>query len=172
MTDAIWALKEKEKGWSVNLPYIDALWRVRGTLALDPLLPSAQVFARLDDLFQTTGTSFHVSQTHLLFTKKAPSAQDKMSIYDRGELQIVEREAGRCLAYDLHSNTLIFCLAMPLFFAALSWLIKDSQTAALVFTGLFAALYIIGRILEPKLIRAAFSQRLTSDTSVMDAEAA
>jgi hypothetical protein len=39
---------------------------------------------------------------------------------------------------------------------------KASPTAAYVFAGIFAALYVIGRILEDRLIRTVFRKALLS----------
>jgi len=199
----------------VNLGYIDWIWCVRGSLALAPRQSIAEAFDRLDPLFQQTGTSHERTENTLTFRKKDQAAQDKMSVFDGGVLQIEAGEAGPVLRYQLTSRILLFCFLAPLLFLGISQLTvavgkfqkppiekpdkgkkisdvpmhsldkalgapavekkdkkakdKDKEekrkkkyapTTAYVFAGIFAALYIIGRILEDFLIKAQFRKRL------------
>ncbi|MET0249745.1 MAG: hypothetical protein ABW164_08445, partial [Sphingobium sp.] len=192
---------------------IDWIWNVSGSLALRPGLSEDEVFGRLDPLFQTTGTR-HARQGYMLtFEKKDQAAQDKMSVFDAGVLQIKRSAAGLVLHYRLKSRALLYCFLAPLLFLAFAQATvmigayekekaaatktvkkkkkkdvvlpqhpidsflgapapekpksekekeknKDddapSPTAAYVFAGLFAALYIVGRILEDRLIKSLF----------------
>lgn len=198
---------------------IDWIWTVRGELPLPAGQSAAQAFARLEPYFREPGTSFDQAQGSLSFTKKDPLAQDKMSIYDVGELRVEERTEGGILRYWMTSKSLLFCFLAPLLFVAFGQIIvgvgmlvgpdtehaekkkkaekekvrelhwidqmlgapapekpkedkKDkkkeeggknrySPTSAYVFAGLFALLYVIGRILEDWLIRRRFLRSLS-----------
>lgn len=147
----------------MNVPFIDRIWRVRGALALDFRQSPAEAFSRLDHLFRTTGTSYRVDDDTLTFTKKDPIAQDKMATFNRGTLRVVEEEGGAQVLYDLSSPTLQFCFVLPFLFLGIAWLLKESRNPAFVFAGIFATLYVVGRILEPWLIRSVFRKNLAAD---------
>jgi hypothetical protein len=190
----------------VSLRLIDWIWRVRDSLALAPGQSSEDAFARLDPLFRQVGTSYERTNDTLIFSKKNQPAQDKMSVFDRGVLQIEKGVDGSVLRYDLTSKTLLFCfLASPLFLgiAQLTVVIshfekpapheekkhadppmnpidkflgapepdkskkpdsdedkKLSPKAAYIFSGIFAFLYVVGRILEDRLMKARFRKSL------------
>ncbi|WP_103094023.1 hypothetical protein [Novosphingobium guangzhouense] len=147
----------------MNVPFIDRIWRVRGSLALGFRQSPADAFARLDQLFQTSGTSYQIDDDTLTFTKKDPIAQDKMATFNRGTLRVVDDTDGGLLLYDLSSPTLQFCFALPFLFLGIAWLLKESRNPAFVFAGIFATLYVVGRILEPWLIRSVFRKNLGPD---------
>ncbi len=198
---------------------IDWIWTVRGELPLPAGQSADEAFARLDPFFREPGTSFDQAGRSLSFTKQDPLAQDKMSIYDRGELRVESQPGGGVLRYWMTSKSLLFCFLAPLMFIAFGQIIvgvgmltkpdteqadkkkkdekekvrelhwidqmlgapapekpkkdkkdekkedggKDrfSPTSAYVFAGLFALLYVIGRILEDRLIRRRFLRSLT-----------
>lgn len=198
---------------------IDWIWTVRGELALPQGQSADEAFARLEPYFREPGTSFDQTEGTLTFTKKDPLAQDRMSIYDAGELRVEARKDGGILRYWMTSRSLLFCFLAPLLFIAfgqlnvavgilskpdteqadkkkkdekdkvreLHWIDqmlgapapekpkkdekdkkkeeggKDrfSPTSAYVFAGLFALLYVIGRILEDRLIRRRFLRSLS-----------
>lgn len=200
---------------------IDWIWTVRGELPLPAGQSADEAFARLEPFFREPGTSFDQSAGSLSFTKKDPLAQDKMSIYDAGELRVEDTGSGGVLRYWMTSRSLLFCFLAPLLFVAFGQIIvgvgmltkpdteqadkkkkdekdkdkvrelhwidqmlgapapekpkkdekdkkkedgsKDrfSPTSAYVFAGLFALLYVIGRILEDRLIRRRFLRSLT-----------
>jgi hypothetical protein len=190
----------------VNLRFIDWIWHVRDSLALAPGQTSEDAFARLDPLFRQTGTSYQRTDNTLTFRKKNAAAQDKMSVFDGGSLQIDKTVGGFVLRYHLTSRALLFCfLASPLFLgiAQLTIVIshiekptphedkkhpdvpmnpidkllgapepdkskkddadddkKLSPTAAYIFSGIFAALYVFGRVLEDRLMKARFKKSL------------
>ncbi len=204
----------------MNLRFIDWIWHVRGSLALAPGLSSDEAFARLDPLFRQTGTSHERASDTLTFRKKDPAAQDKMSIFDRGVLQIERGVTGPVLHYHLISRALLFCFLAPLLFLGFAQLNitlgelhkpppeaagkksanaskeakkknvelpqnpidkalgapapekpkkdgksekdddKFSPTPAYVFAAIFAALYVVGRILEAILIKALVRKSL------------
>jgi len=188
------------------LRVIDWIWHVRGRLALAPGQSNEETFDRLDPLFRQAGTSYERTNDTLIFSKKNQAAQDKMSVFDGGALQIDKSGGGRVLRYHLTSRILLFCfLASPLFLgiAQLTVFIstfekpapheekkhvdrplnpidkalgapepdhskkdhpeddrKLSPKAAYIFSGIFAVLYVVGRILEDRLIKARFRESL------------
>jgi len=175
-------------------------------VALAPGQSSEEAFDRLDPLFRQTGTSYQRTNDTLIFRKKNAAAQDKMSVFDGGALQIDENVAGSVLRYHLTSKALLFCfLASPMFLgiAQLTVVIshfekstpheekkpadrpmnpidkalgapapdhskkdhpdddkKLSPRAAYIFSGIFAFLYVVGRILEDRLIKTRFKKSL------------
>lgn len=198
--------------------FIDWIWHIKGSLALAPAQSSADAFDRLDPLFRQTGTSFERKGDTLVFRKKNQHAQDQMSVFDAGVLQIEKGPDGPVLRYHLTSRTLLLCFLAPLLFLGFAQLTialgklekpateaadqsekdsedpaekyanvpmnpidkflgapapekdaadedkeedkKPSPTPAYVFAGIFAALYLIGRILEDRLIKARLKMRL------------
>ena len=209
----------------MNARFIDWIWHVRGSLPLAPEQSSDDVFARLAPLFQQTGTSHERTNNTLIFRKKNQFAQDKMSVFDGGVLQVEDGAAGSFLRYHLTSRALLFCFLAPLLFLGFAQLTiaigkfqktstektadksgnsssiakkpatkkaeapmnpidkalgapapdkkkegagkaegagkkKPSPTYAYVFAGIFASLYVIGRILEDRLVRALFKKPL------------
>jgi hypothetical protein len=190
----------------VNLRFIDWIWHVRDSLALAPGQSSEDAFDRLDPLFRQAGTSYRRTNDTLIFRKKNQAAQDKMSIFDSGSLQIDTSVGGSVLRYHLTSRALLFCfLASPLFLgiAQVTVLIshfekptpdeekkhadrpmnpidkflgapepdtskkddadddkKLSPKAGYIFSGIFAVLYVVGRILEDRLIKVRFKKSL------------
>ncbi len=208
----------------MDLRFIDWIWHVRGSLALAPGQSSDDAFDRLAPLFRQTGTSHERTNDTLTFRKKDQAAQDKMSVFDGGALQIERGVAGPVLRYHLISRALLFCFLAPLLFLAIAQFTvvmakfqkpeteaagksgkatdaqkkpdaedvdvpmnpidkalgapapekpgkkdkdkaggrdkKPSPTPAYVFAGIFAALYVIGRILEDRLVKSLFKKRL------------
>jgi GH24 family phage-related lysozyme (muramidase) len=216
----------------VNLPYIDRIWRVRDELALDPPQSAAEVFGKLDPLFQSTLTTKRVDGDTLNYSNSNPAAQDKLATFNKGTLRVV---GGSKLSYDLTSPALLACFLAPLLFLGFALLTigigqyeksaeahmtvaekkaagakKKKQEAedakppkplnpidaflgapapespkkkaeetkkkekekkededkgpspkpAYVFAGMFAFLYVVGRILEPWLIKRQFRLHL------------
>ena len=201
----------------MTLRFIDWIWHIRGSLALAPE-QSSQAFGRLVPLFGQIGTSHDCTKDTLTFRKRGPAAQDKMSIFDGGILQIEKGAAGPVLHYHLTSRALLFCFLAPLLFLVFAQLTiiigkaenpsteaagksgkvsdatknpkkkdvklpqnpidkamgapapekpkkedkKPSPTSAYVFAALFAALWLVGRILEDRLVKALFKKSLLS----------
>ena len=113
-----------------------------------------------------------------------------MSVFDAGVLRIENGMAGAVLHYHLISRALLLCfLALPQnsidkFLGAPAPeqpkdakdkkdakdakggkdkeddTKKPSPTPAYVFAGIFAALYLVGRVLEDKLVQRLFRKRL------------
>jgi hypothetical protein len=106
----------------VNLRFIDWIWHVRGSLALAPGQSSDNAFNRLDSLFRQSGTSHERTNDTLIFRKKDQAAQDKMSVFDGGVLQIERGAAGSVLRYHLTSRALLFCFLAPLLFLGIAQL--------------------------------------------------
>lgn len=192
----------------MNLRFIDWIWNIRGSLALAPEQSSDDAFRRLDPLFREAGTTHERTDDMLTFRKQDQAAQDKMSVFDGGVLQIERGLDGAVLRYRLTSRTLLFCFMAPLLFLAFAQLTitigtfesastaaaekakkpekaepvlqqnpidkalgapapekpkkdkKNSPTAAYVFAALFAALYVVGRILEDRLAKSLFRKSL------------
>ena len=209
--------EKRSSGDPANWRFINWIWHVRGNLTLAPEQSSDDAFDRLEPLFRQTGTSHTRTNDTLTFRKKDPAAQDKMSIFDGGVLQIEKGSAGSVLRYHLTSRILLFCFLAPLLFLGFAQLTvaigelekpsvgvtdkskkpekrdaalpqnpidkilgapapekpkkeeagkskednkKPSPTAAYVFAALFFALYVIGRVLEDRLIKALFKKSL------------
>ncbi|MGK6355438.1 hypothetical protein ACMGDH_09430 [Sphingomonas sp. DT-207] len=205
--------------------FIDWIWRVRGSLALAPGQSGDDAFDKLAPLFRQTGTSHERTNDTLTFRKKGQAAQDKMSVFDGGVLQIEKSAAGSVLRYQLTSRALMFCFLAPLLFLGTARLTvavaelqessieasdksgkisdtskkpakkdavtpmnpidkflgapapekpkkegkdketegkKPSPTPAYVFAAIFAALYVVGRILEGRLVKVLFKRSLLS----------
>lgn len=142
----------------MKLRFIDLIWTLRGTVPMDPTLPTAAALARLEAMMQEPGTSYNLGADYLRFSKKAPRSQDKLASYAGGVLQVERSDAGAVLHYELDNRTLLFCFCLPFFFLFLAWLLKESRTPAYVFSGMFAVLYAVGRWLEPWLARRNFSE--------------
>jgi hypothetical protein len=202
---------------------IDWIWHVRGHLELPAGKSADDIFERLDPLFREPGTSFDRTADALTFQKKDPVAQDKLSVFDRGVLEIAQGDAGPVLSYRMRSPTLLFCFLLPLLFLGIAQLTievgkrqkppvekaekvdkraemplhpldkllgapepekkkavgtdkaskakaakekaekekkKFSPTPAYVFAGIFAVLFVVGRILEDWLLKRLFRKRL------------
>ena len=208
----------------MNLRFIDWIWHVRGSVTLASEQSSDAVFDRLDQLFRQTGTTRERTDDTLIFHKRDQAAQDKMSIFDGGVLQVEKSLAGLVLRYHLTSRALLFCFLAPLLFLGIAQFTiflgrfdkplteaaatakkatdarkklaskvtdvpmnpidkalgapapekpgkdgadkpggrdkKPSPTPAYVFAGIFAVLYVVGRILEDRLIKALFRKSL------------
>jgi hypothetical protein len=106
-----------------NMRMIDWIWTVRGSIALPSGQSADEAFDRLEPFFQTHGTQFERADDTLHFTKKDQLAQDRMSIYDHGILQVERGDAGGILRYRMVSRALLFCFLAPLLFVAFGQLI-------------------------------------------------
>lgn len=210
---------------SQSLRFIDWIWHIRGSVPLNPGQSADEALARLDPLFEQPGTARERAGNALVFDKKNQLAQDKLSVFDSGVLQVEETGAGPMLRYHLISRALLYCFLAPLLFLGAAQLTiglgkldtptaaekakeeakekakaakkadiqlnpvdkflgapapeksndeksKDnkkeeddapkgfSPTPAYVFAGIFAALCLMGRILEAWLIRRLFQRTL------------
>ena len=198
----------------MNRRFFESIWHIRGSVPLPPDQSREEAFTRLAPLFRETGTSHECADDTLRFTKKDPAAQDKMAVFDHGELQIRDDGAGRALHYHMVSRMLLFCFLAPLLFVAFGQATiligkyeaakeqaapkkpekppvvrtlnpidkmlgapapeapkkdkkpegkKASATSAYVFAGIFAFLYLVGRILEQRAIRRTLGRRLAGE---------
>jgi hypothetical protein len=202
----------------MNHRLVQWIWHVKGSLALPPGQTSDEVFARLDPLFRETGTTRQRDGSRLSFRKRDQAAQDRMAVFDGGELR-VERDAEvPVLRYHLTSRALLFCFLAPLLFLGVARLTvmvgeynkptpaeiaakekreeakaklpmspidkflgapapekpkkkdpkskdnddKPRPTAAYVFAGIFATLYLVGRVGQARLVRRLFRSRLSA----------
>lgn len=102
--------------------FLEWIWHIKGSVALAPGQSSAQAFDRLTPLFLQVGTSYDRNDDTLTFSKKDAVAQDKMSIFDNGVLQIEQGADGAMLQYRLVSRALLFCFLAPLMFLAFAQL--------------------------------------------------
>lgn len=98
----------------MNLKFVDWIWRVRGTLPIEPGLSPRVVFDRIDVIFQEQNTTYRVHGDTLTFTKRKQLPQDKLSIYDSGTLKVSNGQ----LRYNMMSKALLACFLAPLFFYA------------------------------------------------------
>lgn len=98
------------------LRFLTPIWHIRGRVVLAPEQSSEEAFGRLAPLFHQPGTSHDRTGDTLTFRKTGQSAQDKMSIFDRGILRIEQAPAGRVLHYRLTSRALLACFLAPLLF--------------------------------------------------------
>lgn len=105
------------------LRMLDWIWTVRGSIPLPPGQTADEAFNRLDPFFQAQGTRFEREDDTLYFTKKDQLAQDRMSIYDEGILQVESAESGLLLRYRMASRALLFCFLAPLLFVGFGQLI-------------------------------------------------
>jgi len=193
----------------MSLRLIDWIWNVRGQLALAPGLTRQEALGRLDPLFHEAGTTRELKGSTLRFRKVDPAAQDRMAVFETGELRIDDAAGGPVLRYHLVSRALLFCFLAPLLFLALAQVNvalgrldrpaetkvekpkkpdvalnpidallgapapdkgkkddgdkdkdRHSPTPGYVFAGIFAVLWLVGRVLEDRLARALFARRL------------
>lgn len=208
---------------SSPLRFIDWIWHIRGSVPLGTAQSGDDAFERLAPLLEQPGTTRARSGDTLTFEKKNQLAQDKLSVFDSGVLQVEQAQTGPVLRYHLVSHALLYCFLAPLLFLGVAQLTvslgelgkptaeekakaeakekakkkdeiqlnpvdkflgapapektkdeksKDkkkedeeapkgfSPTPAYVFAGIFAALYVLGRILEAWLIRRLFAKTL------------
>jgi hypothetical protein len=200
----------------VKRHWFDWIWHVTGSLPLAPGQSSEEAFGRLDPLFRQSGTTRSRMGDTLTFRKKDQAAQDSMSVFDGGVLQIRDEAAGGVLHYRLTSRALLFCFLAPLLFLAFAQVTialgqwekpaaeaarahkeqkkavelpqnpidkalgapapdkpkkdgtdlsegqdkKPSPTSAYVFAAMFAVLYVVGRVLEGRLVRSLLGKKL------------
>jgi hypothetical protein len=104
------------------LRIIDWIWHVRGQVPLATGQSGEEALARLEPLFNQPGTTYERAEGTLSFRKKDQLAQDKMSVFDSGVLQIEPGATGPNLRYRLASRALLFCFLAPLLFLALAQL--------------------------------------------------
>lgn len=211
----------------MNLRFIDWIWCIRGSVPLASGQSSDAAFDNLDPLFRKQGTTHERSGDTLTFRKKDQAAQDAMSIFEGGVLQVESGAAGGVLRYVMTSRALLFCFLAPLLFLSFAQLNitlgkwdkqateaakkagkdpdakkkaekaekeiklnpidkalgapepekpkkdgkdkdkkedkKFSPTSGYVFAGIFAALWLIGRVLEAWLIKRLLRKTLLGE---------
>jgi hypothetical protein len=108
------------KGDHVNRRFFEWIWHIRGSLALAPGQSGDDALDKLAPLFRQTGTSHERTDDTLTFRKKDQAAQDKMSVFDGGILQVQKDEAGSVLRYNLTSRALLLCFLAPLLFLGIA----------------------------------------------------
>ena len=104
----------------LNLPYIDRIWTVRGSILLEPPRTPADTFARLDPLLDASGTQVEIDGDTLTYVKDNPSAQDKLATFSRGTLQVVQEQGKTRLRYKLISPALLLVFLAPFLFLAIA----------------------------------------------------
>ena len=107
---------------TIILRYFDWIWHIRGRLALQPGQTADEAFDRLTPMFEEKGTTYERAGDTLVFSKKDQAAQDQMSIFDGGVLEIEAGEASSQLSYNLKSRALLACFIAPLIFLAFAQL--------------------------------------------------
>jgi hypothetical protein len=140
-----------------RLRAIDWIWHVRGTLAL-PTRPAS--LHPLEPVFEERGTTLERGPDTLVFHKDNPDSQDRLASFEHGTLQLVDTEEGPALRYDLTSHPLLWCFIAPAPFAALAYAAQPMRIPGYVFAGIFAALYLAGRIIEQRNAHKLFRERL------------
>ena len=139
---------------------IDWIWTVRGTVAAPSGSSVDEAFARLDPLWRETGTTARREGDSLTFRKTDPASQDRLATFDRGRLCARPRTDGVDLAYTLVSRALAACFLLPAFFLGISYVVDGAQISGKVFAALFSVLYVVGRLLEPRLAAGLFRRHL------------
>jgi hypothetical protein len=104
----------------MNHRLVQWIWHVKGSLALPPGQTSDEVFARLDPLFRESGTTRQRDGSRLRFRKRDQAAQDRMAVFDGGELRFERGAEAPVLRYHLTSRALLFCFLAPLLFLAVA----------------------------------------------------
>lgn len=135
--------------WPV-LRLVDFIWHVRGGIPLPRAASSEVIFDRLDPLFHERGTTVERAADTMVFRKDNPDAQDKLASFEVGYLRVLPGADGPVLRYDLTSHPLLWCFLAPLPFIAMALGIKDVRIASYSFAGIFAFLYLCGRVIEQR----------------------
>lgn len=141
---------------------VDWIWTVRGTVSAPSGSSIDDAFARLDPLWRETGTTARRDGHTVTFRKTDPASQDRLATFDRGRLCARPRTDGVDLAYTLVSRALAACFVLPAVFLGISYVVDGAQISGKVFAGLFAVLYVAGRLLEPRLAASLLARRLHS----------
>lgn len=204
---------------ALRVPYVDCIWRATGEVVINEPLPPAEVFARLDPLFRTPGTSYAIEGDTLAYSKRNPAAQDKLATFTSGALRVEQQQDGTSrLFFHVSSTALLLCFLAPLLFLGFAQTMvalnawektataaveaadkkekekakvkrelhpidkllgapepedpakkkdKDKEkkekfdpTRAYVLAGLFFLIYLVGRVLEPWLLKRTFRAAL------------
>jgi hypothetical protein len=106
----------------MNHRLVNWIWHINGSVALAPGQTSADVFDRLDPLFRQAGTTSQRDGRRLSFRKRDQAAQDKMAVFDGGELRVEDETTTPVLRYQLTSRALLFCFLAPLLFLVVAQL--------------------------------------------------
>lgn len=209
----------------LRVPYIEKIWRVDGSLALDEPLTPQEAFARLDPLFQTEGTRYAVEGDTLGYVKTNPRAQDPLATFTSGTIRVEQSAGATRLTWQAASTALLLTFLAPLLFlffaqvmeaanayerakAEASEAKKDAKkdeakdkpvprlhpidvmlgapapkdpkadkakpkepkpkfktTQAYVLSGLFFVIFLVGRVLEPWLLKRTFRRALSHGRS-------
>lgn len=136
---------------------IDWIWHVRGEVRLPTPSVSLSVLA---PVFEERGTTLEQRPDRLVFHKDNPDSQDRLASFEHGKLEIVPAENGAALRYDLTSHPLLWCFIAPVPFAALAYAAESMRIPGYSFAGIFAALYIAGRIIEQRQAHRLFRDKL------------
>jgi hypothetical protein len=94
----------------------DWIWKVEGELALPPGLSADEAYARLEPMLREPGTTLERNGEQLSYAKKDPVAQDKLAVFEKGELLVETGEGGGVLRWRLTSRALLACFLAPLLF--------------------------------------------------------
>lgn len=139
---------------------LSAIWTVRGALPLQPHSEPEKVLERLERLFDQPGTSKDRRGLTLRFSKVDASPQDPMSVFDSGELHV--NPAGAQIAYTFVSRALGACFVAPAIFLAVSYGFDSVALPDRVFAALFAILYGVGRVREPRRVARLLSGHINA----------
>ncbi|WP_230280693.1 hypothetical protein [Croceicoccus sp. Ery15] len=113
--------------------YFDWIWHVRDSVELPAGQSPKEALDRLEPLFHERGTSFERHGNTISFGKKGQPAQDRMSVFDRGELVVESDGTASRLSYHLVSRAFLYCFFAPLLFLAfaqMNTLVRDYERAS------------------------------------------
>ncbi|WP_448585115.1 hypothetical protein [Thermaurantiacus sp.] len=197
----------------LRIPWVERIWRIRGSIPLEDPLGPAEAFARLEPLFQTADTRLTRQADQLEYEKTNPRPQDRLATFTTGVIRIIWQDGRPALHYEAASTALFLCFLAPFFFLAFAqgmealnrWESAKAEQAetpkaekeekakpppklhpidvmlgappprdpkedkdkekfetrpVYVMAGLFVAIYVVGRILEPWLLRRTFRTAL------------
>ncbi|KTF69255.1 hypothetical protein ACNFJ7_03830 [Sphingomonas sp. HT-1] len=149
---------------------IDWIWRVRGSIPLASPRSSAELFGRLEGLFQERGTTTEIVDGALIFHKENPDSQDKLASFETGRLTLSGGSAP-ALHYAMSSKPLLWCFIAPLPFLAVALGVPSLKISGYSFAGIFVLLYIAGRFIEQRQAHRLFTRAL-GDAAAIAAPAA
>ena len=202
-------------------PVIDRIWRSRGVLPVEPPLPAPEILDRLSGLFDEGEFALDRAGKRLDYRKPNPGAQDRLSTFSNGSLELAGDGEGQVLRYDVGSPALLLTFLAPLLFLGLAqgfvllgqweeskeasqsedededeeddkpgelhWIDRmlgapepedpdkeDEEESeedddysprdAYGLAGLFALIYLVGRVLEPYLLRKTLRRTIHAAT--------
>lgn len=103
----------------VTLPFVDRIWRTRGSIVLEEQLEPREALSRLAPMFDREEVELDSDDTTVTFRKANPEAQHKLATFSSGTLHLANRDGRTELDYDAKSPALLLVFFAPLLFVAL-----------------------------------------------------